>query len=73
MALPKSSDRYKVHSARLDIRLKRDLTFSLLADLGKRTSMLAPRPVSNHTFLGFSLTYGWTASRIALPGGPIFR
>jgi len=73
IVLPKSSDRYKIHSTSLDIRLKRNLIFRLLADLGKRTSMLAPRPVSNHIFVGFSLTYGRATSRLALPGGPIFR
>jgi hypothetical protein len=66
----KYADRYTMHSFRLNFRLRRDLGLSLLANLGRRNSRLAARPLSEHSFIGFSLTYGYTSGGLSMPGGP---
>jgi hypothetical protein len=66
------ADRFLTHALRLSYRMEKDLQISLLADLGRRNSKLAPRPVSDRVFIGLSLTYGYTAGRISLPAGPLF-
>jgi hypothetical protein len=66
----RSADRYLTHAFRLGYQVIKDLEISLLADLGRRNSKLAPRPVSDRYFIGLSLTYGSGAGRISLPAGP---
>jgi hypothetical protein len=68
----RSVDRYLTHAFRLNFLMRRNLELSLLANLGRRNSQLAPRPVSDHTFIGLSLTYGYAAGRIYLPTGPLY-
>jgi hypothetical protein len=67
----KSADRYATHSFMLNFRMRRDLQFSLLANLGRRNSKLAPRAASNRAFFGFSLTYGYSAGGLSMPTGPL--
>jgi hypothetical protein len=66
----RSADRYLTHAFTVSYRVLKDLEVSLLADLGRRHSKLAPRPVSDRYFIGISLTYGAGAGRISLPAGP---
>jgi hypothetical protein len=68
----KLADRFLTHAFRLNYQMMRELAVSLLADLGRRNSKLAPEPVSNRAFIGVSLTYGYTAGRISMPTGPFF-
>lgn len=65
-----SSFRYETHSLRLGFRMRKDLQFSLLADLGRRSQPSALRPVSHRAFVGFSLTYGHPQRGFSLLSGP---
>ena len=64
-------DRYTTHSFRLNFGLMKDLEFSLLADLGRRNSKIALRPVSRNDFIGFSLIYGYPSGVLSLPARPL--
>ena len=68
----KSADKYLTHAFALNVRIRKDLEISLLADLGQRNSKLAPRPFSKHAFFGFSLTYGHSIGELSMPTGPRF-
>jgi hypothetical protein len=63
---------YATHAFRLSYQMRRDLEVSLLTNLGRRYAELAPRPVSNRTFIGLSLTYGYSAGSLVLPAGPMY-
>ena len=62
---------YWIHALRLSFQLRRDLSLSLLSDLGRRNQPSAVRPVSSHTYIGFSLAYGHSLGSFSLPTGPI--
>ena len=62
---------YWTHAFRLSFRLRKDLQFSLLSDLGKRNQPLALRPTSRRAFVGFSLIYGYSGGSFSLPIGPM--
>ena len=66
-----SNFKYWTHALRLSFRLRRDLQFSLLADLGRRNQPSALQPVSNRAFIGFGLTYGYSGGLFSLPTGPL--
>jgi len=66
-----SNFRYWSHAFRLSFRLSRDLQLRLLADLGRRNQPSAIQPVSPRAFIGFGLTYGYSAGGFSLPTGPL--
>jgi hypothetical protein len=69
---PPSNFWYQTHAVRLGFRLRRHLQLDLLADLGRRNQASAVRPVSNRTFIGFSLTYGFSQGGSVTPSGPMY-
>jgi len=68
----KRLDKQLTHSIGLNFRLSRVLELTLIGNWGKRESAFAPQQTSRHYFLGFSLTYGYSAGRISLPGARAF-
>jgi hypothetical protein len=71
-AFGKRLDKYLTHSVGLNFRLGRALGLNLMANRGKRDSAFAPRPVSRHYFIGFSLTYGYPSGGFTLPRARAF-
>ena len=67
-----SAFRYITHAFRLSYQMRKDFEIGLLADIGRRNSPFAPRPVSNRAFIGINLTWGYSAGRLSLPTGPFF-
>lgn len=66
-----SNFRYWTHALRLSFRVRKDLQFSLLGDVGRRNHPSALQPVSHRAFIGFSLTYGYPGGWFSLPTGPL--
>jgi hypothetical protein len=50
-------DNFNTHSIRLNLRMRKDLVVSLLANIGRRTSSIGLP--SNRSFFGLSLMYGY--------------
>jgi hypothetical protein len=71
-AFGKRLDKYLTHAVGLNFRLGRALGLNLMANRGKRDSAFAPRPVSRHYFIGFSLTYGYPSGGFTLPRARAF-
>jgi hypothetical protein len=63
------ADRYATHSFRLNLRLRKTLEITLLANLSRRKSQLTPRPVSGQNFIGFSFTYGVVSGESSMLAG----
>jgi len=65
-------DKYMAHSIGMSFRLSRVLELNLIANRAKRDSAFGPRPTSERYFIGFSLTYGYSAGGLSMPGARAF-
>jgi hypothetical protein len=63
-------DRYTTHTLNLNIALRRDLAFGLIASLGKR-AMNPFAPAGNRCFLGINLIYGYPPGITPVLANPI--